>query len=181
MGPRTKSPVAHKKKVAPGRKGADRFNDRQRRAIQLRVEDGLSMDWEVYKAAGYGGTRLTLRVDACTFFRRADVRLEMGVYREKTVTKSATVDKAWIMRNAQTLFEDVRTPMTAKLPVLRLLAEMVQGALVPSKVEVDGKITLESWVAAMGGKPEDAPDPTSALAPHAGGQVLEAKFRREAS
>ena len=167
-------------KTKPGKKGGDGFNDRQRRAIQLRIEDGLSMDWEIFQKAGYEGNVRTLRISAMEFFRRPDVKIELGKYREMTATRKPTVDKAWVMRNAQMLFDDPKMPFTGKVPILRLLAEMIPGALVPTKMEHSGQITLESWVDAMGGRPEDAPKPHSALPspPEGSGPILPAEYTR---
>ena len=130
--------------------------------MELRAADSDSSNTEIAKQAGYKASNTkaasrSLRVMACRLMKKPLIILALAKLKEDPKTgKRPKITKLWVMKQTRAIIEDSRTGALQKISALKLLAEMIPGALVPVKMEVQGNISLEHWVAAMGGKPTQA-------------------------
>ena len=68
------------------------------------------------------------------------------------------VTRELIQQRTCSIALDPGTPIGERLRALRMLAEMTPGALVPVGVHHSGNMSIEEFVAAAGGKPDDVKD-----------------------
>lgn len=129
------------------------------RFVELSLEFPDLPAWQICKDAGYGGTKRRLQISAAALSKKAHIIAALDNARREIMQggKHFVPTKDSVVRVMADLLEDKHVPPASRIAAGRLILETIPGAFVPLTVDHTGKVTLESWVEAMGGRPVDAP------------------------
>lgn len=145
-------PVA--KREPPSKLGGDGLRDRERAFVKLTREQPELTAAARMKLAGYQGDRGALTERARVLLRKPLVMAAITAPArgdEKEITDEDL--KREVRRRLRAIMNDERTSDADKIKACDKLLATIVGGYVPVQFKAEGKFTLESWVAAMGGAP----------------------------
>lgn len=139
------------------KQAADGLNDRERAFVRERRADPAANAAEIAKRAGYEGSVPKLTERARQLMRKPAVAMAViAPVRPDEIKPQSDEDlKADIKLRLLAILRSTSTTDSDKIKAADKLLSTIPGGYVPIQVKQTGTFTLESWVAQMGGRPEE--------------------------